>query len=325
MHDLKKYLETPFVNIEVGKDKQYKFYEDHENRMISAVNNGEPFDALLAATHTTVLNLKHSLGSQASTLAEKESKTITVDNAIEEFKTKIKEREANILVKFPKKSAIYEQFYPHGKTEYNSATKANIEKLMTQFIEPLDDHKGVLGTDLLDEFTAIETNYINARNEQLQKKEDSETSRYTWDASLAAMEDQAFVNLLSIAIVHRNHPEKIKMFFDQSIIRPHKYNKAGEEILPYILGISVNTTQAADISFSVDDQLEIENTGDGSIFYYGAITADAICPPTAKELPSGESIIVKGDALGAPANKYLLFTNKNANLEGEVEISLLID
>ena len=325
MHDLKKYFVSPFVNIEVGKDKQYKFYEDHDNRMISAVNNGEPFGGLLAATHTKVLNLKNSLGSQASTLAQKESKTITVDNAIEAFKTKIKESEAHILIKYPKGSAIYEEFYPHGLNEYNHITKANIEKLMAQFIKPLDDHKGELGETLLDEFTALETNYTNARNEQLQKKEDSETSRYTWDTSLAAMEDQAFVNLLSIALVHRNHPEKIKMFFDQSIIRLHRYNKAGEEILPYILGISTNTTKAADLSFSVDDQLEIENTGDGSIFYYGAITADAICPPTAKELPAGESIIVKGDALGAPANKYLLFTNKNTTLEGEVEISLLMD
>ncbi len=325
MHDLSIYFESPFENIKVGKDKQFKFFEDHNSRLVQAVANGEPYAALLAATATAVENLKNSIGGQASTSAQQETKTSIVDNVIELFKTTIRKREAQVLVKFDKDNPVYLEFFPHGKGEYSHVTKASIEKLMSQFISAVSNHKTELGQPLLDEFIAIQASYVSARKEQLQKMEDTETYRTSWDGCIEAMKDQAFKNLLIIASENRNHPERIKKYFNQTIIRPPKYNKAGEEILPYTLNIAANTTQAAKISFSTDDSLEITNTSEISVFYYGAVTADTPCPAAAIELLPGESKIVTGEMLGAPINKYILFTNKDATSETEVEIIMLID
>jgi hypothetical protein len=324
MINLKKFFESPFEKLYLGKDKLYKFYDDHVSRLKAAVANGEPFNALLIASLVLLANLKKSLGGHASKLAQKEMLTMTVDNVVELFKKTVRLHEASILVKFPKEHPVYQEFFPHGKSEYTSATKASIGKLMLQIINAIENHKTDLGQPLLDEFTGLQTLYDNSRDEQIQKKEDTETERANWDTNLAAMEDQAFQNLLSIALIHRNHPEKIKMFFDQSLLVLKKHNKEDEEILPYILSVLANTTKAANISFSVDDSLEITNNGEKSVFYYGAVTADSICPPAATELLPGESKIVSGEILGAPVNKYILFTNKDATTEAEVEISMLI-
>jgi hypothetical protein len=325
MTNLRKFLESPFRRLKVSRDKIFKFFEDHLNRLIQAVDNGEPFAGLVAATQSAFDNLKLSLGSHSSTLAQKESKTMTVDLVIEEFKTAIKLREANILIHFSKDSPVYQEFFPHGKTEYNNANKASIERLMTQIITAIDNHKSELGQPLLDEFLALQTAYITARNEQLKKMEDAGTKTDSWESSLEIMQMQAFRNLLTIALQYMGEPDKIELFFTESLIRARHYNHEGEVIEPYMLVVPPNSTVAADLSFSVDDKLYVEVTGESSLFYFGAQIAEALCPPTAIELQPGAGVEISALSLGAPANKYLLFTNKNTSLESEVEITLLAE
>jgi hypothetical protein len=305
MTNLRKFLESPFRRLKVSRDKTFKFFEDHLNRLIQAVDNGEPFAGLVAATQLAFDNLKLSLGSYSSTLAQKESKTMTVDQVIEEFKIAIKLREANILIHFSKDSPVYQEFFPHGKTEYHQANKASIERLMTQIITAIDNHKTELGQPLLDEFLALQTDYITARNEQLKKMEDAGTKTDSWESSLEIMQMQAFRNLLTIALQYMGEPDKIELFFNESIIRARHYNREGEVIEPYMLAVPPNSTVAADLSFSVDDKLYVEVTGESSLFYFVAQTADATCPPTAIELQPGAGVEVSALSLGAPANKYL--------------------
>ena len=323
MVNLRKFLESPFKTLKASKPKLFKFYNDHLSRLKRAITNGEPFSSLLSATETAVTNLKISLGDQSSSSALGESKTMTVDNVIKWFKSIIALREANILIHFPLNSDIYKEFFPHGMTEYSKINKTTAENLMMQIIKALTNHKTELGQPLLDEFISIQTAYDKARDEQLQQKEETVTQRESWETNLGIIEEQAFQNLLAIAKVHSGNPKKITLFFDESIVKLHHYNAQGDEILPYILKITAKSTKAALISFSVDDKLYLYNTSDVALFYYGATTADTPTPPTAIELPAGESIEITAASIGAPLNKYLLFTNMDASEEGEVEITLL--
>ena len=325
MINLKKFFESPFKSLKVGKDKLFKFFEDHKNRLEQAVADGEPFAAILSATITVFNNLKLSLGIQSGILAQKQAKTKTVDAIIKEFKTIIRLRYANILVKFPKKSDTYKEFFPHGLSEYTKASKASIERLMTQLIMALHDYKTELGDALLDEFVALQTAYVTAREAQLKKKKEVNSKGDNWELYLEVMQKQSFINLLTIALTYPDEPEKAKEFFDESIVKPHHYDKEGNVIEPYSLTVAATKTAVANISFSVDDKLFIAVIGDASVFYYGAKTEDALCPATATEILPGESADVTGAMLGAPANKYLLFTNKDTTQETEVEITLLVD
>jgi hypothetical protein len=325
MMNLSKFFESPFEKIVVGKDKQFKFYEDHTNRLIQAVANGEPFGSLVDPTNTALTGLKTSLGGQSSTLAQRESKTMTVDIAMDNFKTAVKLREANILVVFPKDHPVYQEFFPQGKTEYDLATKANVEKLMTRIITAIDNHKTQLGQPLLDEFMALRTSYVTARDEQLQKMGDTEASKETWESCLAVMQAQAFTNLLSIANVYKGKPDKVDLFFDEAIVQIHRHVERETGELPYELLIEAGTTKAANLSFSVDDEFEIVNISEVPVYYYGALTANEPCPPAATELLPGETKITNCELLGAPVNKYLLFTNKDTTSEAEVEITMLIN
>ncbi len=323
MINLRRFLESPFKKLKASKSRLFKFYNDHLSRLKRAVANGEPFDSLLTPTQTAVTNLKASMGDKSSSSAMEESKTSTVDNVIKWFKRTIILREANILVLFPLNSDTYKEFFPHGRAEYTKINKTTAENLMWQIIKAITNHKAELGQALLDEFISIQTAYDKARDEQSQQKEETSTQRISWDVNLDIMEEQAFQNLLSIAKVHSGNPKKISLFFDERIVKLHHYNKEGEIILPYNLKIAAKTTKAALISFSVDDKLYFYNISDVSLFYFGAPSADTPTPAIAIELPAGESIEVTAASLGAPINKYLLFTNTDASEEGEVEITLL--
>ncbi len=91
----------------------------------------------------------------------------------------------------------------------------------------------------------------------------------------------------------------------------------------YTLTVPAAGTAAAEISFSVDDTLLISNTGDVSVYYYGATIGSQPAPATAIEIAAGDEAEVTAASLGAPSNRYLMFVNKDADTDGEVEITLI--
>ena len=112
------------------------------------------------------------------------------------------------------------------------------------------------------------------------------------------------------------------MYFDQSIITPRKHADDSTDEA-YILSIPAAGIASADVSFSVDDTLLISNTGDVPVAYYGAATASQPAPATAITIAANNEAEVTAASLGAPANRFLLFVNKDAETDGEVEITLI--
>jgi hypothetical protein len=323
MRNFENYFEPPLESVRASKDDQVRFFEGHVNSLIQAVANGAPFAALIVPTQTALTNLKVSWSGTTTNLAQQEAKTLAVDNLIDLIKQTISRREAVVLVHFDKSSVEYREFYPNGKQEYTSASKSNIEALMDQFISAANNHKAVTGIPLYDEVNALRTQYLAARAEQLQQKENTSDKRSSWDDALPVMKDLVFYNLLTIAREYRGLPAKARLFFDQSIITPRTLSTPGDDTGAYKLIIPAATSLHADISFSVDDTLVITNTGDVILYYFGAATADGVTQDEGFELAIGAEVEVTASELGAPGNKFLIFRNADPAFEGEVEIVLI--
>ena len=117
-------------------------------------------------------------------------------------------------------------------------------------------------------------------------------------------------------------PTKVEHYFPLNLLRSSVKQPAnGDEA--YTLTIAAGTTEVADISFSPDDTLLISNTGDVPVYYYGAVTATQPAPATAILIAAGDEAEVTAASLGAPANRFLLLVNKDADTDGEVEITLI--
>jgi hypothetical protein len=230
MKKLENYAEAPFDGIGTGRDKTVEFFTDHVNRLTQAIANGEPFSVLLPPVTLALTNLSASKTATAVNIAQQGSQTMTVNNYIQQFKDEVTKLEPRVLIQFPKHTTEYHEFFPQGKTAYSSITKGNIDNLFATIITACQGHIDKLGTEPAELFIALRTNYQTARNNQLQKKGNTDSTRSAWDDNLDTMKDMAFHNLLMIADAYRGQPEKIGMFFDQSIITPLKH--AQPEIVP---------------------------------------------------------------------------------------------
>jgi hypothetical protein len=228
MKILENYAELPFEGILVGRDKIVEFFADHANKLKQAVTNGAPFQKEEADFSKALARLINSKTATAVNLAQQGSETMTVDNYIQQFKDEVTKLEPRVMVLFPKKSVEYHEFFPQGKSAYTNVTKGNIDNLFATIITACNNHSDKLGTEPAEVMKALQNNYQAARDAQLQKKGSTEGTRSEWDDNLDIVKDLAFHNLLMIINNHRGQPEKIAMYFDQSIITPRKRSKTDE-------------------------------------------------------------------------------------------------
>ncbi len=220
MKKLESYAENPFGNIGFGRDLTVVFFSDMTDRLKQAVANGAPFADLLAPTSEKFTNLQLSHSSTVTAKTQLKSQTLTVDQIIDVFKVKILDSEALVLTKFKKPTPEYLKFFPNGRTAYNNVNKGNIDTMMDQAILAFTLHQDVLGSEILKEFQDLKDQYDAARSDQQRQKQNKGGSIGSWDDNLEIMKDQAFDNLLVIARNYKGQPEKIKMYFDTSIITP---------------------------------------------------------------------------------------------------------
>ncbi len=218
MRNIESYAENPFENLGAGHDKFVKFHGDHRNRLHQAVLNGEPFEGLLQETDLRYANLLKSHSATRTSGTQLMSRTVNVDQILELFKKKILKSESYVLTRFEKSSAEYREFFPNGRSGYNNINKGNVDTLFDQAILAFSNHKDILGEQLPGEFMALKAEYDQARDQQLQQKENKGNSGNTWAEDLKAMNDQTFVNLLMIARENLGHPERMRQYFDQSIL-----------------------------------------------------------------------------------------------------------
>ena len=318
---LETYATLPFEYILVGRDSIVRFFTDHGSRLQNAVDQGAPFGELLPPFNECLDRLTASKTGTAVNLAQQGSETMTVDNLIQQFKESVTALEPKVMVQFPKGSVQYHEFFPQGKSGYSRITKGNADNLFATVISACENHKDKLGLQLKDEFVALQTKYLAARNKQLEKKGSTSSTRSAWDDNLEEIKDLAFHNLLMIADHHRGQPEKIRLYFDQSIITLDKHKQpADSSAQAYTLSVPASATAVANINFALGDTLLVTNIGDVPVCYYGASSANQAAPANPTKIAEGGEAEITAASLGAPANKYLLFVNNDKDRVGEVEI-----
>ena len=225
MKNLESYAELPYENIRVGRDKTLEFFVDHDNKLKQANANGAPFSKEEAEFALALDLLSRSKTDTSVNLAQQSSETMNVDFIIQEFKDKVTWLEPKVLVVFPKNTVEYNEFFPNGKTAYSQSTKGNIDNHFATIIAACSRHSDKLGTEPAEVIKALQAKYKAARDTQLQKKGSTEGTRSAWDDNLDIVKDLAFHNLIMIADAYRGQPEKIGMFFNQSIITPRQHTK----------------------------------------------------------------------------------------------------
>jgi hypothetical protein len=205
----------------ISDDKLKGFSEDHIQRL-TANNEGGIFSALIADTSAAHNQYFGSISSEATNLALQKSRTQSVDSLIISFKEEVSRREGLVKSLYGKDSATYTEFFPQGISEYRSASKINIETLISRMIKVATAHASEVGVEFVKAFTDIQASYTTARNTQIGKKGEVAADRTNTKSARTTLELQLTKNLHFIAYTYPGDGVRCNSFFTQSIIQPRQ-------------------------------------------------------------------------------------------------------
>jgi hypothetical protein len=218
MITLQRLFQNHFANVEISAEELRQFTEDHLGKLKALPALPVNLTALLAPTQTAFDAFDEMISTRTTLQATQSGGTITKDEALQLFRTTVRQREGRVKDKFAKGSGPYAEFFPQGLTETNKARLGQVPGLLERLIAAAAKYQAQLGPELLAEFTALKTTFANARDGQVDAKGDLAQARANVATTRTALELQLGKNLLTIALHHLGHPERAVDYFNQALL-----------------------------------------------------------------------------------------------------------
>lgn len=194
------------------------FASDCLNRITQA-NGANEYNALIALLTPACQALNDELGDVATALSMQRSKTITVDDLISKFKTRMRELEGAIAYKLGgHDKPAFAEFYPKGKTEYHKVTKTNIAVILERIYDISAEHTAALGPEITTELQGWKAQYEQARNNHQQAKGNVDTNRSQRTTARKQVEEALVKVIHNIGERYPGNVQQCMSFFDFSLL-----------------------------------------------------------------------------------------------------------
>ena len=231
MINMETFFKNHFNTNRISDDNLRKFTEIHLQSM-AAKNGGGEFTTMITDTTNAYTNYFGSMTDEDTKFAVQQGLTIAVNNAVENFKKAVSQKEGIVRGNFGKDSPEYQEFFPLGLTEYSQATLQNIEMLMQRMVTAANAHVGVLGIPFLTEFQGYLSAYSSARGAQLQKIGEVADSKTDTSFKRDVVEIELMKNVHLIGAMYVGDLNTCMDFFDQSFVRDSSSVEDEEPVTP---------------------------------------------------------------------------------------------
>lgn len=218
MINMETFFKNHFDTKRISDENLRKFAEIHLQRL-SANNGGGEFTQMINDTTNAYTSYFGSITDEDTKFAVQQGLTITVNNAVENFKKAVSQKEGLVRATFGKDSPQYQEFFPLGVSEYSTATLQNVEMLMKRFEIASTTHQAQLGPALAAEFTGYLNAYTIARAAQLLKIGEVKDSKTNTSLQRDVVEKELMKNVHLIGSMFVGDVNRCMDFFDQSFIR----------------------------------------------------------------------------------------------------------
>jgi hypothetical protein len=230
MNRLASFAKNPFLTIDISKNRFGKFVSDHIDRMKS--HNNPVFASLILSTEALYASIFGNLENYDNNYNNQISLTRQVDQKIQEFVNNVLDMESLVCVKFKKKSATYQEFFPHGRTEYYRAKKKNILVLFERIIGLTTTYESALGSDwkiifgqMYNEFKPV----FSLQSEMMGSVSHASSDFKILKNSLSL---QLYKNLLTLLAEYNENPKRALSCFDETIVNWRKHYEKDKENEP---------------------------------------------------------------------------------------------
>lgn len=219
MMNPEKLVEDLFDDKNFADYKLRGFSQDHLLRLsIPANNPGGIYSTLITDTGSKFTAFFGAIDSELVQESINEGLTITTEETKAAAIAELSHLEGLVAFKFGKTSAIYQQFYPQGLSEYHDA---NLDQLPPLF----NRYKTAANTHLLAgnpaEVAALIVKldaYNNARNAQLTGFGTTSTLQAGRREDRKALTLQLTTNLLTIALNNLQNPDNYNNYYNPSYL-----------------------------------------------------------------------------------------------------------
>jgi len=132
----RNHLDTP----KISDFNMRKFAEINLQRMM-ANNPGGIYTQLVTDTTTAYNDYYGAISDDDTKTAIKDGATVGMNDAMGAFKDSASQKEGIVRGTYGKDSPTYQEFYPHGITEYSDASLENVGVLMDRMVNAATTHQ----------------------------------------------------------------------------------------------------------------------------------------------------------------------------------------
>ncbi len=313
------YLVNVFVNVTKGSYvKMLSIITDHESKLKAKESDVE-IQPIIERTTTAKNELSAKFNSWKSAKGIREGETLRFNNLMNELSAvKIPRWEAMVRIEYPERSADFKIIFPDGRTTFRIGNFETRIAKVGALAETLLNYE-LLAT-AQSEVDACYKELLAARDVQQQKEQLTASTSGELDQARIAAGEIMYANLGYLMNLYYQNPETVEEFFELENIRAHE-KKSGPE--PHVISIEPDSTTDAGIEFDENDVFRFNNFGNVTLYAFSAATPDASCPENAIVIEADNEKSCLASELGDAGNDYILITNKNTEVVGEIEILIV--
>ena len=320
--NLESYTKNQFKYIRAAIARREMFFR-YSIMRLEANNPNGIYDAIIGESKPLLQQLQDNLNSRTYTHGAGKASTAGIKQTQEKFIKIARKLEMQTDMIFEKKSPQYIEGFPGGLSEIQEVTQALFVPLAERLYKFALKYKSELGQNFDETIKEILTEWNEATKTRVDIYSEKDQNRPEFEIIWDAICKQLYKNSLTILLANLDKPELLLTYYDEKIINYHKHQTEKTDTNSYSLSIAPASSKAADFTFAATDNLLIMNNGIQSIYFYAATAADAPQPAQLTEIAAGDELEITALQLGAPANKFLIFVNKDAAQQAEVEIALI--
>lgn len=313
MLNLTKFAVNHFDTDRISDDNMKKLAETTWQRLM-ANNPGNIYDQLITDTATAYTDYYGSVTDEDVKTAIKEGSTVAMNGALKTFKATVSQKEGIIRGTYGADSPTYQEFFPHGISEYSNATLANAQTLYDRMVTAATAHVAELTAAFVTLFTNLKTDFVAKRDAQLLLIGGVKGLKKATAINRDVLEKQMMTNLLTVALNNIGNPDAIDIYFDQSFLKPASQKTFSGKVGA---GKLVNVDSR---KYSIEQVITLYNEGDTALSFGLSETKDAASLIQLKIAPHTERKIKASELGDVNICKFLNVTNPDLGLEGAYKV-----
>ncbi|HRO43855.1 MAG TPA: hypothetical protein PL009_13545 [Flavipsychrobacter sp.] len=209
-----KFLENPFDTDKLSREDFNELSQNHLTYLINA-NAGEIYSPIIAIVTPKASAYNAWFNTLESTDSVGTSKTILLNEKLDEIEDKIEDIHAEVSFKFKKNNpALFEEFFPNGLTPFKRMRRAQVEAMVTSLLTVCNEHIELLEEAKVNELDALLTAYIALDDDQKDAKQNVKDSSHDGGHLRTELATALFQALIKLLDLHFADMDVIKTLYD---------------------------------------------------------------------------------------------------------------